>query len=84
MVPHLQQDVWQALQNIPYGETLSYGTLAGQIGDRRKARAVGSANGRNPVTIIVPCHRVITANSGLGGYNGGLKVKAWLLAHEQV
>ncbi|NJK30749.1 MAG: methylated-DNA--[protein]-cysteine S-methyltransferase [Acaryochloris sp. RU_4_1] len=77
-----QQKVWAALQTIPYGATLSYGELAQQIGQPQASRAVGLANGRNPVSIIVPCHRVIGANGKLTGYGGGIERKQWLLNHE--
>ena len=78
-----QQAVWQVLREIPYGETISYGEQARRLGDPRKARAVGAANGRNPISIIVPCHRVIGASGDLTGYAGGLEVKRSLLALEQ-
>ncbi len=78
-----QSKVWKTLQKIPYGKTFSYKQTATKLGMPQASRAVGTANGRNPVCIIVPCHRVINANGGLGGYNGGLKVKEWLLNHEQ-
>jgi O-6-methylguanine DNA methyltransferase len=77
-----QQNVWSRLCEIPYGETISYGELARRIGNPKASRAVGLANGRNPVAIIVPCHRVIGANGSLTGYGGGLERKTWLLAHE--
>lgn len=77
-----QQRVWQALQSIPYGRTLSYGQIAKAIGKPTAARAVGAANGQNPVSIIVPCHRVIGSNGKLVGYGGGLSIKEALLAHE--
>ncbi|MBX9868475.1 MAG: methylated-DNA--[protein]-cysteine S-methyltransferase [Burkholderiaceae bacterium] len=77
-----QQDVWQALLRIPYGETASYAQIAQQIGRPAAVRAVGAANGRNPVSIIVPCHRVIASNGALTGYAGGLPNKTYLLAHE--
>ncbi|MGE5181579.1 MAG: methylated-DNA--[protein]-cysteine S-methyltransferase [Acidobacteriota bacterium] len=79
-----QQRVWRELVKIPYGETWSYGELARAIGRPAAARAVGAANGKNPIAIIVPCHRVIGANGTLVGYGGGLPVKSWLLAHEQM
>ncbi|WP_416666490.1 methylated-DNA--[protein]-cysteine S-methyltransferase [Egbenema bharatensis] len=79
-----QQRVWAALQTIPYGSTLSYGELAQKIGQPKASRAVGLANGRNPVSIIVPCHRVIGANGKLTGYGGGVERKQWLLNHERV
>jgi methylated-DNA-[protein]-cysteine S-methyltransferase len=71
--------VWQALLAIPYGETRSYGQLAKQIGDPSLARAVGAANGKNPISIVAPCHRVIGADGKLTGFAGGLKTKAYLL-----
>jgi methylated-DNA-[protein]-cysteine S-methyltransferase len=77
-----QRRVWAALREIPCGETTSYGALAASIGAPGAARAVGLANGQNPVSIIVPCHRVIGANGSLTGYGGGLPAKQWLLAHE--
>ena len=77
-----QQQVWQALTRIPYGETTSYGAIAAQIGMPGSARAVGAANGQNPIAIVVPCHRVIGANGSLVGYGGGLERKTWLLSHE--
>lgn len=77
-----QQRVWAALCEIPYGETISYGELARRIGQPTASRAVGLANGQNPISIIVPCHRVIGANGTLTGYGGGLDRKRWLLAHE--
>lgn len=77
-----QETVWRALCDIPYGETISYGELARRIGQPTAARAVGLANGQNPISIIVPCHRVIGANGTLTGYGGGLPRKKWLLAHE--
>ena len=78
-----QQRVWSGLCDIPYGETISYGTLARRIGKPTAQRAVGLANGRNPVAVIVPCHRVIGANGSLTGYGGGLDRKQILLALEQ-
>ena len=77
-----QRRVWSALRDIPYGETISYGELARRVGNPGAVRAVGLANGRNPVAIIVPCHRVIGADGSLTGYGGGLDRKAWLLDHE--
>lgn len=77
-----QQQVWAALQTIPYGVTTSYGELARQLGNPNGSRAVGLANGRNPISIIVPCHRVIGANGQLVGYGGGLSRKKALLAFE--
>jgi O-6-methylguanine DNA methyltransferase len=78
-----QQRVWKALCDIPWGETISYGELARRIGDPGASRAVGMANGRNPVSIIVPCHRVIGANGKLTGYGGGMERKAFLIQHEK-
>jgi methylated-DNA-[protein]-cysteine S-methyltransferase len=78
-----QQRVWQELRAIPYGETVSYGQLADRIGQPTASRAVGLANGRNPVSIIVPCHRVVGADGSLTGYGGGIERKRYLLAHEQ-
>lgn len=77
-----QRRVWDGLTGIPYGETWSYAQLAEKVGNRKACRAVGLANGRNPVAIIVPCHRVIGANGTLTGYGGGLDRKQWLLGHE--
>lgn len=77
-----QRSVYQALQAIPFGETRSYGELARAVGRPTATRAVGTANGRNPLPIIVPCHRVIAADGGLGGYSGGAAIKRWLLSHE--
>ena len=79
-----QQAAWAALRTIPYGETISYGEQAARLGDRRKARAVGAANGRNPISIIVPCHRVVGSTGALTGFAGGLDTKAWLLDHERL
>ena len=75
--------VWNALRAIPYGSTSSYGELARRIGDASAARAVGAANGRNPLPIVVPCHRVIGADGSLTGFGGGLPTKKFLLEHEQ-
>jgi methylated-DNA-[protein]-cysteine S-methyltransferase len=74
-----QKRVWKELQHIPYGKTISYQELARRVGNPNASRAVGSANGRNPVAVIVPCHRVIAAGGTLGGYGGGLDRKQWLL-----
>jgi len=79
---HFQQRVWGHLQDIPWGETRSYGQLADQVGNKGASRAVGAANGRNPISIILPCHRVIGGNGHITGYAGGLKAKQWLLQHE--
>lgn len=78
-----QLRVWQALRTIPYGETWSYGALAAELGAPSASRAVGLANGRNPIGIVVPCHRVVGANGSLTGYGGGLERKRWLLDHER-
>jgi len=78
-----QRVVWRALRDIPCGETISYGTLARRIGNANAVRAVGLANGANPVAVIVPCHRVIGSQGTLTGYGAGLARKRWLLAHEQ-
>jgi len=78
-----QQRVWSALREIPFGDTASYGELAARIGQPTASRAVGLANGRNPIAIVVPCHRVIGAAGRLIGYAGGLDRKRWLLDHER-
>ncbi|WP_337878674.1 methylated-DNA--[protein]-cysteine S-methyltransferase [Rheinheimera sp.] len=78
-----QQRVWAALCTIGYGQTCSYGDIALQLQNPKAVRAVGAANGRNPLSIVVPCHRVIGANGSLTGYAGGLERKLWLLQHEQ-
>ena len=77
-----QRRVWEALRAIPYGATLSYSELARRLGDVRATRAVGAANGRNPIPIVVPCHRVVGADGSLTGFGGGLDRKRWLLEHE--
>ena len=77
-----QKRVWAQLCAIPFAQTWSYGELARNLGDPNASRAVGLANGRNPIGIIVPCHRVIGANGSLTGYGGGIERKRWLLAHE--
>lgn len=77
-----QKDVWTALLNVPFGQTRSYAQIAEQIGRPTATRAVGAANGRNPISIIAACHRVIGANGTLTGFAGGLEAKAWLLKHE--
>jgi methylated-DNA-[protein]-cysteine S-methyltransferase len=79
-----EQRVWAALRAIPYGETTTYGALALRLGAPGAARAVGSANGRNPVSIVVPCHRVLGSSGALTGYAGGLERKTALLQHEGV
>ncbi len=78
-----QLEVWRALTAIPFGETRSYGELARTLGRPSASRAVGAANGQNPLSIIVPCHRVIAASGALTGYAGGLDAKRWLLGHER-
>ena len=77
-----QRRVWDELLQIPYGETVSYGELAQRVGTPNGSRAVGLANGANPISIVIPCHRVIGSNGKLTGYGGGLRNKEWLLAHE--
>jgi len=77
-----QRRVWTELSRIPYGETISYGELARRIGNHKAMRAVGLANGRNPIPIVVPCHRVIGADGSLTGFGGGIERKRWLLDHE--
>ena len=77
-----QRKVWAALQRIPAGETRSYGQLAAAIGEPDAARAVGLANGQNPIAVVIPCHRVIGADGSLTGFGGGLERKRWLLRHE--
>lgn len=77
-----QQHVWAELEQIPYGTTISYAELARRVGNPLAARAVGTANGKNPLSILIPCHRVIAAGNQLGGYGGGLWRKEWLLRHE--
>ena len=77
-----QRKVWRALREIPCGATVSYGQLAARIGQPTAVRAVGLANGSNPVGVVVPCHRVIGSNGSLTGYGGGIERKRWLLAHE--
>ena len=78
-----QLQVWEVLRSIPCGATITYGEQAMRLGDRNKSRAVGSANGRNPISIIVPCHRVVGSTGALTGFAGGLDTKSWLLRHEQ-
>ena len=77
-----QRDVWRALRTIPAGTTTTYGHLASILGREGASRAVGAANGANPIAIVIPCHRVVGANGTLTGYGGGLARKRWLLAHE--
>ena len=78
-----QQKVWNLLQHIPYGRTVSYSQLSEQYGDPKANRAVASANGKNPILIIIPCHRIISKDGGLGGFSAELWRKEWLLHHEQ-
>jgi len=78
-----QQQVWQQLLQIPFGDTCSYGEIATRLDNPKASRAVGAANGANPLPIVVPCHRVIGANGKLTGFSGGLAIKDWLLAHER-
>ena len=80
---NFQLAAWLELRRIPFGATISYGEQARRLGDVRKSRAVGAANGRNPISIIVPCHRVVGSNGKLVGFAAGLDAKAWLLNHEQ-
>ena len=79
---HFQQTVWQQLLHVPYGQVASYQDIAHAINKPRAMRAVGAANGQNPVSIVVPCHRIIGSNGRLTGYGGGLWRKEWLLKHE--
>jgi methylated-DNA-[protein]-cysteine S-methyltransferase len=79
-----QRSVWKALAGIPAGTTMTYGSLAAEIGAPRAVRAVGHANGANPISVVVPCHRLVGANGALTGYGGGLERKRWLLEHEGV
>jgi methylated-DNA-[protein]-cysteine S-methyltransferase len=78
-----QQRAWAVLRTIPFGATMSYGEQAAAMGEPGAARAVGAANGRNPLSIVVPCHRVVAASGSLTGFAGGVDTKAWLLGHEQ-
>lgn len=78
-----QQQVWQTLLTIPYGQTTSYGELAKMINRPKASRAVGAANGANPIPIVIPCHRVIGSTGNLTGFGGGIPTKRWLLAHEK-
>ena len=77
-----QQEVWRALQRIPYGETRSYSDIAREIGRPAAVRAVGAANGANPIPVVIPCHRVVGSNGSLTGFGGGIDTKRWLLALE--
>lgn len=78
-----QKSAWRQLERIPYGETISYAQQAARMGNRQATRAVGGANGKNPLPIVIPCHRVIGKDGTLGGFTGGLDKKRWLLAHEE-
>jgi methylated-DNA-[protein]-cysteine S-methyltransferase len=78
-----QEKVWKELVNIPYGQTITYSELAKRIGDEKAVRAVGNANGNNPISIIIPCHRVIGTDGSLVGYGGGIDRKKWLLDFEK-
>lgn len=77
-----QRRVWEALREVPYGQTLSYLALSRRLGDEKAIRAVAAANGRNPLWVVVPCHRIVGSNGNLTGYAGGLWRKQWLLEHE--
>ena len=79
-----QTSVWSALQEVPYGQAVSYGDLAEQIGKPKAARAIGGAVGKNPIPIIIPCHRVLAAGGKLGGFTGGTDIKKWFLAIEGI
>ena len=81
---HFQKNVWKELQKIPYGKTVSYEDIAMNIQNQKAVRAVGTANGKNPLCIIVPCHRVISKNGSIGGYSGGLEIKSKLLEIESI
>ena len=78
-----QRQVWNALLDIPYGETNTYASVAARLGNPRAARAVGAANGQNPISVLIPCHRLVGARGQLSGYAGGLKAKRWLLELER-
>src|SRR6202012_510460 len=78
-----QRSVWHALATIPFGVTTTYGEIAAAVGRPTASRAVGAANGQNPIAIVIPCHRVIGANGTLTGYGGGLPTKEWLVRHER-
>lgn len=77
-----EQKVWTQLHNIPHGTTTSYGKIASHLGDKNFSQAVGSANGKNPIAVVIPCHRVIGSDNKLVGYAGGMERKEWLLKHE--
>ena len=81
---NFQKSVWKSLINIPYGETVSYSSIAKLIGNEKASRAIGQANNKNPIPIIIPCHRVIGKNGKLVGYSEGLSIKKWLLDHEVI
>ncbi|MGD9999413.1 MAG: methylated-DNA--[protein]-cysteine S-methyltransferase [Ilumatobacteraceae bacterium] len=78
-----QLSAWNVLRDIPFGQTVSYAHQARRLGDVRKSRAVGAANGKNPIPIVVPCHRVVGSDGSLTGFGGGIESKAWLLDHEK-
>ncbi len=78
-----QKSVWRQLEKIPFGEVIAYRQLADAVGNPAACRAVGNANGKNPIAIVIPCHRVIGSNGGLTGYGGGLWRKEWLISHER-
>ena len=80
---HFQKSVWRLLLKIPYGKTRSYGDIAADLGIPKGPRAVGQANGRNPISLLIPCHRVIASDGGLGGYSGGIEIKRFLLEWER-
>ncbi|MFC2050364.1 methylated-DNA--[protein]-cysteine S-methyltransferase [Chloroflexota bacterium] len=82
-ITRFQQNVWQAVRMIPYGETRSYGWVANKLGSPKAARGVGQALTRNPLPIVIPCHRVISSNGSLGGFGGGVEIKEFLLRLEQ-
>lgn len=77
-----QKKVWKELLEIPYGSTVTYSELSSRLGDKKAIRAVGKANGQNPIPIVIPCHRVVGSNNDLVGYSGGIERKRWLLKHE--
>jgi methylated-DNA-[protein]-cysteine S-methyltransferase len=79
-----QTKVWRAMQKIPFGQTRTYGQLAAMVGNPSAARAIGAACGRNPLPIVIPCHRVVGSNGNLTGFGGGLEMKQWLLEHEGI
>ncbi len=79
-----QEKIWKTLLEIPYGTTYSYKDIAKKAGSPKAVRAVGNANGKNPIPIIVPCHRVIQSNGDIGGYSAGIRIKYWLLKHEGI